>query len=48
MSDPNTTIKDVSVVHACTVVNRTGLALTVQAGSYYAVSTQVLFHVYCT
>ncbi|XP_022087078.1 vacuolar protein sorting-associated protein 13A-like [Acanthaster planci] len=39
MSDPNTTIKDDSVVHACTVINRTGLSLVVQAGSYYAMPT---------
>ncbi|XP_038046817.1 vacuolar protein sorting-associated protein 13C-like isoform X3 [Patiria miniata] len=41
MSDPNTTIKDDVVVPACTVINRTGLPLVVQAGSYYAMPTGV-------
>ena len=41
MADPNTTIKDDAAVPACTVINRTGLPLVVQAGSYYAVSSLI-------
>ncbi|XP_071787909.1 intermembrane lipid transfer protein VPS13A-like isoform X9 [Asterias amurensis] len=36
MADPNTTIKDDVVVPACTVINRTGLAIVLKAGNYYA------------
>ncbi|XP_063952525.1 intermembrane lipid transfer protein VPS13A-like isoform X3 [Lytechinus pictus] len=35
MAEPTTSLKDTDVIPACTVINQTGVAITVKPGSYY-------------